>query len=124
MALAQKKSAFELYEIPEGKMGISHSSKEFSTGYMEITPGRELAKHNRPVWEHLMQIRGSIEIKLFEGDLSRTVKLNENDTLDIPPLQFHIHSNINGSESSLTMWKADGDITEIIDNIRKNKRLR
>ena len=105
-------------------MGISHSSKEFSTGYMEITIGKELAKHNRPVWEHLMQIKGSIEIKLFEGESFKIVKLNENDTLDIPPFQFHIHSNKNGVENSLTIWKTDGDITDIINNIRKNKRLR
>jgi hypothetical protein len=33
MAWVQKQSAFELYEIPEGKMGISHSSKESGKSY-------------------------------------------------------------------------------------------
>ncbi len=124
MAEIQSQGAFELYELAEGNIGISHSSREFSTGYMRIMPGKELAKHNRPVLEHLMQMKGSCEVKLFDGDSFRVVKLNEADVLDIPPLQFHIHSNTNGSEDSFTLWKADGDITEIINNIRMNKRLR
>ena len=48
--------SFELYKIPEGKVGIAHSDDKFSIGYLELNPGKELAKHNRPVPEQLRHL--------------------------------------------------------------------
>lgn len=62
-------------------------------------------------------------MKLFEENDSITnVKLKEGDSIDIPANKFHIHSNPSGSVS-ITLWKANGDITSIIEDIRKNGEM-
>jgi gentisate 1,2-dioxygenase len=50
--------------------------------------------------------------------LIQEVTLNENDTFTIPANQFHIHSNPT-DEISVTMWKFEGDISEVIKKIRE-----
>lgn len=114
---------FEKYKLAQGNIMIAFSDKNLSVGTMEIEPNQELAKHNRPVWESLYQIKGRCTMKLFEDDGSiKEVVLNEGESIDIPPLKFHIHSNP-FDQNSITFWRANGDITEIIDNIRKNSEM-
>jgi len=112
--------SFELYKIPEGKIGIAHSDDKFSIGYLELNPGKELAKHNRPVLEQLMQIKGACKIILYHEEEIKTITLNEGGNLDIKPGQYHVHSNKDNTEISITLWKFNGDIRNIIDEIRKN----
>ena len=114
--------SFEMYELPQGRIGIAYAGEDFSTGYLELEPGKELAKHNRPVLEQLMQIKGTATMIMFEGDDSKEIVLNVGDKLDIPPKQYHIHAN-KGTESSITLWKANGDIMEIINAIRKSAEM-
>ncbi len=114
---------FERYNLAQGNIMIAFSNKNLSVGTLEIEPKKELAKHNRPVLESLFQIKGKCMMKLFGGDGSvKEVVLNEGESIDIPPLKFHIHSNP-FDENSITFWKASGDITEIINNIRKSSKL-
>ncbi len=102
---------------------IAYSDENLSVGILAIDPGQELSKHNRPALESLFQIKGSCVMKLFDDDgSSREVLLNEGDSIDIPPLTFHIHSNPH-HEQSITFWKASGDITEIINNIRNSNKM-
>jgi len=114
---------YELYKIPEGKILIAFSDKTLSVGTIELNPKQELPKHNRPVLESLFQLKGTCVMKLFEQDgKPKEVTLKEGDTLDIPPHKYHIHSNP-GTTTSITFWKASGDITGIIDKIRKNSEM-
>ena len=116
--------SFEVYKLPEGKIMIAHSDKSMSIGILELNPQQALSKHNRPALESLFQIKGSCTIKLFNKDLGiEEVVLNEGDSIDITSGQFHIHSNPN-DEPSVTLWKASGDITDVIDNIKKNSEIR
>ena len=115
--------SFELYNLPQGKIMIAFSDKNLSVGTLELNPNRELSKHNRPVLESLFQIKGKCLMKLFEEDGSvNEVTLNENDSIDIPPNKYHIHSNP-FNEMSITFWKASGDITEIINKIREDNKM-
>ena len=114
---------FEKYNLAQGNIMIAFSDKNLSVGTLEIEPNKELAKHNRPVLESLFQLKGKCLMNLFEEDGSiKEVILNEGESIDIPPLKFHIHSNP-FDQNSITFWKASGDITEIIDNIRKSSKL-
>ena len=114
---------FEKYKLAQGSIMIAFSDKNLSVGTMEIEPNKELAKHNRPVLESLYQIKGKCIMKLFNDDGSvKEVVLNEGESIDIPPLKFHIHSNP-FDQNSITFWKASGDITEIIDKIRQNSEM-
>ena len=62
-------------------------------------------------------------MKLFEENgSSKEVVLKEGESIDIPPNKFQIHSNPS-KEISITFWKASGDITKIIDSIRKNSEM-
>ena len=57
---------------------IAFSDKNLSVGTMEIKPNKELAKHSRPVWESLYQIKGKCIIKLFKKDgLTKEIILND-----------------------------------------------
>lgn len=102
---------------------IAHSDHDLSVGVLGIDPGRELSSHNRPALESLFQIKGKCIMKLFEvDDTVREIILEEGESIDIPPLTFHIHSNPFNDES-ITFWRARGDITEIIQRIRNNSAM-
>ena len=117
------KMVFEKYKLAQGNIMIAFSDKNLSVGTIELNPKQELLKHNRPVLESLFQLEGKCIIKLFEDyGKVRDVTLNKGDSIDIPPLKFHIHSNP-FDENSITFWKASGDITEIINKIRESSKL-
>jgi quercetin dioxygenase-like cupin family protein len=114
---------FEKYNLEQGNIMIAFSDKNISVGTLEIKPKMELTKHNRPVLESLFQLKGKCLMKLFNEDNSiKEIILNEGDSIDIPTYKYHIHSNP-FNETSITFWKANGDITEIIDNIRKSNKM-
>lgn len=114
---------FETYTLPSGKIMIAFSDKSMSAGTLHINPGQELPRHNRPALESLYQLQGVCVMKLFDnGGTSREVIMKEGDSIEIPPGKFHIHSNPHECVS-ITFWKASGDITHIIEDIRKNNRL-
>ncbi|SRR6266480_646982 len=111
---------YEIYKLPQGKITISISNKDVSIGTLYLNPRQEYVKHNRPVTEQLVQLVGSCVMKLFEGDtVVQEVTLHENKTLTIPANQFHMHTNPTDN-ISITMWKFEGDITEVIQKIRES----
>jgi len=114
----------EIYEIPQGKMVIAFSNEDLSIGLLKLDPKQELDKHNRPVKEELVQISGVCTIKFFDNDkLKKEVTLKESEKLEILSNQFHIHSNPT-NETSITLWKFEGNIVEVIEDIRdKFKRI-
>lgn len=110
----------EIYQLPQGKITINSCDKNSSIGLLELDPNQALEKHNKPVDEELVQIQGSCVMRLFNDDkLTKEVILNEGDKLIIPANQFHIHSN-SFNEKSLTSWKFEGDIVDVIENIRNS----
>jgi len=110
---------YEIYQLPQGKIILSSITKDLSIGILCLNPRQELAKHNRPVTEQLVQVVGTCVMKIFDGDsLIKEVTLQENDTLTLPANQFHIHSNLT-DQISVTMWKFEGNILEVIQKIRK-----
>ncbi len=109
----------EIYELPQGKIIIGFSNRELSIGLLVLNSGQSLPKHNRPVNEELLQIKGKCMMKVFSEDSSHEIELNENSSLKIPANTFHIHSNPFNQES-ITLWKFQGDITSIIDKIRSD----
>jgi quercetin dioxygenase-like cupin family protein len=110
-------AAVEIYELPQGKIAIISSDERLSIGLLELNPKQELPKHNRPVKEALLQVSGSCAMKLFkDSDSVEEVTLKEGKSLEIPANQFHIHSNPT-NDKALTLWKFEGNITEIIKDI-------
>ncbi len=117
------KTAFEIWDDPTGKVRFcfSHSDKDFTTGVMIIQPGAELPKHNRPLaYENLLQLSGKCKMSLLteDGEPEREVVLGPSDTLRMNKSQWHVHANP-FSEPSLTFFKAEGDITEIVKTLRE-----
>ena len=109
---------FEIYKLPQGKIVISYSDKHLSIGLLQLKPHHELTKHNRPVTEQLVQVEGTCIMKLFEGDtLVQEVTLHENEALTIPAHQYHMHTNPTNN-ISVTLWKFEGDIAEVLTIIR------
>jgi len=110
----------DIYQLPQGKITIGSCNEKLSIGLLELDVGQALAKHNRPVDEELIQIHGSCVMKLLEGNkFVKEVTLNEGEKLVIPKNQFHVHSN-SSSEKSITLWKFEGDIVDVIENIRNS----
>ena len=108
----------EQYNIPQGKILIAFSDKQVSVGTLNLNPKQELPRHNRPVLESLFQIKGKCVMKFDDEELT----LKEGESVDIQPNRFHIHSNP-FDEVSVTLWKASGDIIEIISKIRENSKV-
>ena len=110
----------EAKTLPQGIIYLGPSTLKQSIGFLKLLPGKQLAKHNRPVDEKLKQIKGSCVTELYDGNkLIQEVTLEEGDELIIPANQYHIHKNPFKNES-LTYWQFDGDITEIIKSIKKS----
>lgn len=101
---------------------FTHSDEKFTTGVMYIPPGAALPKHNRPkAFENLKQISGKCQMTVFELDSEGSFDkvLDPGDTLRMEKGQFHIHSNP-FEEKSFTLFKAEGDITEVMKVLRDN----
>ena len=116
---------FEIYQLPQGKIVINYSDKNLSIGLLQLNSHQALVKHNRPVIEQLVQVAGICVMKLFEGEkMVKEVTLHENEILTIPAHQYHMHTNPT-DEISITMWKFEGDIREVLDKIREsNPKIR
>jgi quercetin dioxygenase-like cupin family protein len=114
---------FEVWQDPQTKVifYFSYSDENLTTGVMEIPAGAELPKHNRPkAFENLVQVSGRCLMKVFDGNDNPTEHILEaGDTLRMEKGQYHIHSNPY-SEPSYTLFKAEGDITEIMKVLRSN----
>ncbi|HLD78282.1 MAG TPA: hypothetical protein VJB16_04610 [archaeon] len=107
----------EVYQLPQGKITIGFSDEQLSIGLLSLRPGKSLEKHNRPVAEQLLQVRGSCVMQLFDGGSVKDIELKEGDTLTIPANRFHIHSSPSEDES-ITLWKFEGDILSVLEKIR------
>lgn len=114
---------FEVWQDPQTKVifYFSHSDENLTTGVMEIPAGAELPKHNRPkAFENLVQVSGKCQINVFDDADNATEHILEaGDTLRMGKGQYHIHSNP-FNETSYTLFKAEGDITEIMKVLRSN----
>lgn len=108
----------ELYNLPQGMISIAYCDENRCIGTLELAPGAALDKHNRPVEEQLIQLQGACVMKLFDGEDVEDVRLEEGDSLDIAANRFHAHTNPT-DERSVTMWRFDGDIRGIIQDIRE-----
>lgn len=113
------KTKFEILRFSKGKIVISKTGKDFSTGLLHLHSKASLKKHNRPVDEQLVQVYGICIMRLYDGDKFKKVELKEGDDLLIPAKQFHMHTNPYESDS-ITAWRFDGDIIGIIEGQRKN----
>ncbi len=113
---------FEVCKIEEGKIVIAHSDANISVGFLEINPNSEFKKHNRPCVETLYQIRGTAAMILFDDeDNLEEIVLQEDEEVEIPARKYHIHAN-RTSDPCIQMWKAKGDIREILDDIRNKSK--
>ena len=114
---------FEVWQDPQTKVifYFSHSDENLTTGVMKIPKGAELPKHNRPkAFENLIQVSGNCLMKVFDNDDNITEHvLEEGGSLRMEKGQYHIHSNPY-DETSYTLFKAEGDISEIMKVLRSN----
>lgn len=114
---------FEVWKDPATgtEFCFSHSDENLTTGVMYLPPGAELPKHNRPkAFENLIQISGKCKMVVFNEDGTSFEKvLTPGDSLRMEKGQYHIHSNP-FEEKSHTLFKAEGDITEVMKVLREN----
>lgn len=113
------KTKFEILKFAKGKVVISKTSKEFSTGFLHLHQKSSLEKHSRPVDEQLVQVYGKCVMGIYKGNNFEEIELKEGDELLIPATTFHMHTNPYDTDS-ITAWRFDGDITEVIAGQRKN----
>lgn len=111
----------ELYDLPQGMIAVACCDENRCPGTLELDPHEGLEKHKRPVEEQLIQLHGSCVMKLFDGETVAEVRLDEGDTLDIPADTFHAATDPT-DDPSVTMWRFDGDIRSIVEDIRDEFR--
>lgn len=116
-------TAFETWKDPVtgAEFCFSYSDEDFTTGVMYLPPGCELPKHNRPkAFENLKQISGKCKMTVFDNEGGSFDKiLSPGDTLRMEKGQYHIHANP-FDEKSHTLFKAEGDITDIVKALKEN----
>lgn len=115
-------NAIEIYESRDEKARFyfSHSDENFTTGVLVLHPGAALPKHNRPLAEeNLTQITGKCLMTLFdEKDIPTEYLLTPGEGVKMEKGQWHIHANPY-DDVSVTLFKAEGDITEIMKILRE-----
>ncbi len=115
-------NAIEIYQSPDGKATFyfSHSDSNFTTGVMVIEPNSSLPKHKRPLaFENLTQVSGKCLMTLFnEKDEAIEIELNVGEGIKMHKAQWHIHANPY-NELSLTLFKAEGDISEVMKALKE-----
>ena len=113
-------NAITIYETPDKKARFyfSHSDKNVTTGVLVMEPGKALVKHNRPcAIENLTQVYGKCLMTLFDDDnKTKEYELVIGEGVKMPKGQWHIHANPY-DEISITIFKADGDIVDIVKHI-------
>ncbi len=114
--------AFEIWEDPSGhaRFYFSHSDREFTTGTIVLKPDAELPPHSRALaYDNLMQVAGVCQLSLTNvgGEVETTYDLRPGVAIRLPKGQWHIHANP-FEEESVTLFRADGDITEAVEAIR------
>lgn len=112
------RTKFEVLKFKKGKIVIAKTGRDFSTGLLHLHPDSSLEKHNRPVGEQLVQVFGACIMRLYDGENFEEIELKEGDELFIVAKQFHMHTNP-FDQDSITAWRFDGDITEVIKGQRK-----
>lgn len=126
MAEQEPQTKFEIYEMPEGRgqIIVSFTDKERSIGVMTLNPGQQLPAHTRPVDEQLVQLSGQTRIEYYDGQVVVDSELlKPNGTTVVRADRPHSHVNPSDSEPSLIMSRFDGDFSEVMANIRQNKRI-
>lgn len=115
----------EIYEAENGGtiFYFSHSDNKLTTGVLVLKPGVALPKHNRPLAiENLTQISGKCLMTLFNANNEpREIELAAGEGIRMPKGQWHIHANPY-EEVSVTLFKAEGDISEIVKSIKSLSR--
>lgn len=114
--------AFEILEDPAtgAQFCFAHAGSDFTTGVLVMKADSELPKHHRPhAEENLLQLSGHSQVTLLDeaGNVQSTHDLTPGTTLHMKKGQWHIHANPYG-EPSLTQFKAEGDISEIVAGMR------
>jgi quercetin dioxygenase-like cupin family protein len=115
-------SAFEIWEDPatEARFCFAHTGTDFTTGVLLMKSDTELIKHNRPhAEENLLQIEGRCQVTLLneDGTVGATYELTPGTSIHMKKGQWHIHANP-FPEPSVTQFKAEGDISEVVDTMR------
>jgi quercetin dioxygenase-like cupin family protein len=106
----------EILNLPMGQVIFAHITPELSMGLLKLNPNQQMEKHNRPVEEQLFQVSGECKMIIFD-DEEKEITLKEGDTIRIPANKFHIHSALD--KQSITLWKFEGDVTEIIKKMKE-----
>ncbi len=121
--IGMEENGIEIYQSEDGsvKFYIALVNKECSAGLLVLSPGSALPKHNRPLAvENLTQISGTCLMTLFdENDQTTEITLHVGEGVKMPKGQWHIHANP-FQDTSITLWKAEGDIVDIINQIKQS----
>lgn len=112
----------DAYKLDNGVITVAKATQSQSIGTLALNEGAELDRHSRPVDEQLLQIEGTGGVRVFHENSSEEILLKEGDTYVIPDGQEHQHLNM-GDGRSVVIWRFDGDILDVIDDISDDNEL-
>lgn len=107
----------DAYQLDNGIITVAEATPSRSIGTLTLHDGAELDRHNRPVDEQLLQVKGIGGLRIFYEDGPEEITLEEGEHFVVPAGLDHQHLNM-GDGESVVMWRFDGDILDIIDDIR------
>jgi quercetin dioxygenase-like cupin family protein len=113
---------FEIWDSPDGgvRYCLSHSDKSITSGALILKSNVELPKHKRQyAVENLLQVAGESTVTLFNEDdtIEEIRTLGPGNAIRLEKGQWHLHANA-GEEESVTLFTAEGDVTDYINKIR------
>ena len=111
----------ESFELDLGKVSIAFSDKNLTVGVFEVKAGHGLPHKCDQARQSLLQLKGKCLLKFYEkeGGQPKEVVLKAGDSFEIPAGAFH-EFQAAFKEDSFTLWKAEGDVTDMVDRLRGN----
>ena len=109
----------QAYQMPEGLLLIGRSDPFVSQGFFDISPEMTVPKRSRPVDGLFKQITGKAILKVYDGSVVKEEKaLEQGQSFRIEANQEYSIANPSQARS-VVYWRFDGDITPILDKMRK-----
>lgn len=106
----------DAYEFDGGNLAISELTDVRSSGALTLYAGGSTDRYTRHVSEQLLQVSGSVTLRLFYDEGPEDVTLEEGDHYVVPAGLEHQFSN-DSDDASVTLWRYDGDVLDVMDRL-------
>jgi quercetin dioxygenase-like cupin family protein len=116
-------AAFEILESPDegARFCIAYTDTSVTVGMIILKSDGELPKHRWPLAAQYLQISGQCGLTVLgeKDEITEQHEFGPGNSLELPAETWHILTNM-GDDESVLLFKITGDVSHMIEKIRKD----